>query len=333
MRTNPFASGTYEETWLNHFNNTQKPVGFKFIKGLRFFKEKKSFNYTNIGRNYTSGMLYSIEKNETDFKGQSFIVYDVPQYLDTEQHTHPDVKIIKLKQYKGLYVDIAKYKKIEDVLTANFKSSRSRYNFRSSIKKLKEQCDLSQKMFLGSIDKHEYDELIDHFQRILEIRFDKIGMHNTVLPMWDFYKDVLFPLINEKKVALFVLYDGAKPIAMSFSFVYDDIFVVALRTFDVSYSSRLAIGNVEIYYLIEWCINNGIKTLDFSKGETEYKERWCDVEYNYEHHVIYDSKSIKAKANALILAKKFAFKQYLRDKKVNALVTRITYKLKHLRTG
>ena len=330
MKSNPFASSTYENIWLNHYGNGQKSQHFEFLDGIKFIKVNKPSQFVNIGKNFTNGMFYQINDKATDYKGKSFVIYDVPKYLDSEDMLDSSsIKVLKLKQYKGLYIDIEKYKTIDDVVLNCFGSSKSRYNFRRSVKQLNEKHEITKKMFFGGIEIEEYDQLINDFQRILEIRFDAKSTYNTVLPMWDFYKEVLFPLINEKGVALFVIYDAGKPIAMSFNFVYDDNLVVALRTFDINYS-RMGLGNIEIYYLIEWCIENQIKILDFSKGESDYKNRWCNAEYFYEHHIIYYSKSLKAKATAKAMASFYNFKQYLRDKNINSMVTKWKYKLKHL---
>ncbi|MEM9679883.1 MAG: GNAT family N-acetyltransferase [Bacteroidota bacterium] len=332
MKHNPFASEIYRDIWLKHYNNGHKGISFKFLKGVHCIKDGK--RYVNVGKNFTNGMFYAIDDNVTDYKGKTIVVYDVPKYFKTTDLSgNSPLKCIKVRQYKGLYVDVSKYKTLDELLVEKFKKSKSRYNFRSSVKKLEKNYDISQQVFFGDIEKEAYDELIQQFKRILETRFDNISTHNTVLPMWDFYKEVLFPMILEKQVALNVMYDGEIPIAMSFSFVYDDdTFVVALRTFDMNYYKE-GLGNIEIYRLIEWCMNNGITTLDFSKGQSDYKERWCDVEYTYEHHIIYDSKSLKASLSAKTIANTFRLKQYLRDKKVNIMITKAIYKVKKLVPG
>ncbi|WP_417370888.1 GNAT family N-acetyltransferase [Gelidibacter japonicus] len=330
MRSNPFTSNIYENIWLRHYGKGRNAHKFKFLEGVKFIKGKWPDQYVNIGENITSGMFYQINQSVTDYKGKCFVVYDVPQYLDSEKTIKSsDIKILKIRQYKGLYVDLVKYNTIDDVILKCYNSSKSRYNFRRAIKQLHENHDITKKMFFGNIEEEEYNSLIHDFERILESRFDAINTHNTVLPMWNFYKEVLFPLINKKLVALFVIYDAGIPIALSFSFAYGDKLVVALRTFDINYS-RVGLGNIEIYYLIEWCIENKIEILDFSKGESDYKDRWCDTDYFYEHHIIYDSTSLKAKATARAMATYFNFKQYLRDKNINLMITKWKYKMKQL---
>ena len=70
-------------------------------------------------------------------------------------------------------------------------------------------------------------------------------------------------------------------------------------------------------------MNNSIKILDFSMGERDYKKRWCDTEYYYERHIIYDSKSLKATMSAKTLKGVHNFKQFLRVIKINLIIHRI----------
>ena len=322
MRSNPFTTVTYEDVWLKHYGGGQKAHKFKFLNGVKFIKGSLPGQYTNIGGNYTSGLFYEIDKNQSDFKKKSFFIYDVPQYLNTNQIEDENLKIIKLRQYKGFYVNIDQYKSIDEVLLKCFNSSKSRYNFKRTLKQLNENHVVTSKMYLGEINSIEYKDLMDHFETMMKARFEDLDAENTLLPMWDFYKDLLFLLINEGKVGVFVVYSDNAPAAMSINFVYDDNLVVATRTFDINYF-RLGIGNTEIYYLIDWCINNDIKILDFSKGERDYKKRWCDNEYYFERHIIYDSNSIIARTTAKTAVGFHQFKQYLRDKKINLLVRKI----------
>lgn len=322
MRLNPFTSSTYENIWLDHYGNGQSAQKFNFLNGVKFIKGKWPGFYINIGGNYTNGLFYEIDKRGLDYKGRSFIIYDVPRHLDSNQIEDGDLKVIKLKQYKGLSINIEQYKIIDDIVLKCFNSSKSRYNFRRSLKQLEENHTISNRMYFGDIDRQDYDKLMNDFKRIMEIRFEDISNDNTLLPMWDFYKELLFPLVNERRVAIFVMYNDNQPIAISINFVYGSTFVVGMRTFDVSYS-RLGIGNIEIYRLVEWCITNKVKILDFSKGESDYKKRWCDTEYYFERHIIYDSKSLQARTTALTVAGFHNFKKYLREKKVNLLVHRI----------
>jgi CelD/BcsL family acetyltransferase involved in cellulose biosynthesis len=167
------------------------------------------------------------------------------------------------------------------------------------------------------------------FKDILGKRFDEKNTFNTVLPMWDFYEELIYPLIIEKKVVLNVVYNEAQPIAMSINFLNDDVLMVSIRTFDVDFN-KMNIGNIEIYKLVEWCLENDVKTLDFSKGENYYKKRWTDTEYFYDHHIVYDKNSPSAVVIANGIVAFFKLKQFLRDKNVNSLYTKLKYLPKRL---
>jgi len=326
MVNNPFASKTYENTWLKHFNNDAKRVHeFDFIKNVRFIKHKWFPYYENIGKNLTNGMLYELDGNKDDFKGKSLIVYDVPNYILIDYDIKNSIKLKKIKQYEGCYGDISALITSEDIINNYFKSSKSKYNFKRSLRQLNEKLDASYKVYFGEISKDLYLQEMRAFKKLLSKRFDGKNTFNTVLPMWDFYEELIYPLIIKKKVALNVIYNEVQPIAMSINFIYDSSLAVAIRTFDIDYN-KFNIGNIEIYKLIEWSVSNNLKTLDFSKGKGGYKERWTDTDYFYDFHILYDSRSISAVIIANYLAFYFKLKQYLRDKNVNGGYL----KLKHL---
>ena len=61
----------------------------------------------------------------------------------------------------------------------------------------------------------------------------------------------------------------------------EDTLFDAITVFDIDYS-KFHLGSITIMKLIEWCIENEIKILDFSKGYFEYKRRWCTKIYDFE---------------------------------------------------
>ena len=243
-------------------------------------------------------------------------------FFEVSQPSNSAIRLKKVRQYAGFYGDLSTYKTIDDVLVGNFSSSKSRYNFRRSLKQLEEAVDLNCTLYYGAIDKAVYNDLMLAFKDLLNKRFDDKKVFNTVLPMWDFFTDLTYDMILEKRVVLNVLSNGDVPIAMSINFVSDDSITVAIRTFDIDYN-KLNIGNIEIYKLIEWCLENDIKIIDFSKGESYYKKRWTNTQYQYDFHILYDSKSLKASLIGKTLTVFFRFKQYLREKNVNTLYVKL----------
>src|SRR5690606_1013003 len=144
---------------------------------------------------------------------------------------------------------------------------------------------------------------------------------------WNFYYDVVYPMILEKKASLFVIYDGDIPIGVTLNYFSEDTVFDAITVFDIDYA-KFHLGSVTIMKLIEWCLEHNIKTFDFSKGYFDYKTRWMNKDYNFEYHVYYDSGSLVSKGIASLLSNYFKLKQYLRDKRIHEKFHRMVFKLK-----
>lgn len=326
MNNNPFTSSTFEHIWIEHYCKGKKVVSLDGIEDVKFTKSKFFPIYVNLGKNFTNGMTYSISESISNFKNKVAIIYDVPNFYEVDVVQSGTVKLNKVRQYEAYYGNISAIRSVDDILSTFFNSSKSKYNFKRNLKQLDEAITANYKMYFGHIEKADYDREMSVFKELLSKRFDEKNIFNTVLPMWDFYKALIYPLILEKKVVLNVIYNDQQPIALSINFLSDNFLSVAIRTFDIDYN-RLNIGNIEIYKLIEWCIENQIEILDFSKGESYYKKRWTTTEYFYDYHILYDSKSIIASSIGKLLINFFKLKQYLREKNVNTWYV----KLKHIK--
>lgn len=322
--TNPFTSETYTNVWAAHYCKGKSIMAFDTIKGLKFTKTRFSPVYINLGKNFTNGLSYTLLPDHKDFKNKVALIHDVIDNPDKNYTSVDSIKLIKVKQYKGVRGDLSTFKTSEDIISASFSSSKAKYNFKRSIKLLEEQHQITYKVYHGNIDKDIYDKEMAAFNNLISTRFDDKSEFNTVLPMWTFYEDLIYPLILEKKASQNVIYDNEQPIAMSINFIDGQTLIVAIRSFDISYH-KMNIGNIEVFKLIEWCISNGITTLDFSKGEVDYKKRWSNDVYEFHHHILYDSSSITSSIIGKSMANYFKFKQYLRDKNVNNLYVRFLH--------
>lgn len=322
--SNPFTSDIFETTWKAFYCKGQKIFSFDSIGGVKFTKNAAMPLYVNLGRNYTNGMTYTINPSSADLKGKVALIHDVHTRDGINYEGTDRFKLIKISQYSGCYGDLKGYKNPDDIITGCFSSSKSRYNFRRSIKLLEEGNEIRYQVYYGDINKEIYDQEMANFKNLLNRRFDDKNTHNTVLPMWDFYEALIYPMIWNKQVALNVIYNKEMPIAMSINFLDGKALIVAIRTFDIDYN-KMNIGNIEVFSLLGWAIKNYIEILDFSKGEAEYKKRWTNNRYEFQHHILYDSKSIIASAVAKSLSYYFSFKQYLRDKNINGLLVRVIH--------
>lgn len=145
---------------------------------------------------------------------------------------------------------------------------------------------------------------------------------------WSFYKEVGYPLILEKKASLFVVYDKEVPIAITYNYHTEDSLIDAITVFDINYS-KFNIGYVNNLKILNWCFDNSLKILDFSKGYFDYKKRMSTLEYDFEYHIIFDKKSIISKLLAHCYHNFFEFKSFLRNKKLDVKFHKFTYSLKN----
>ena len=156
------------------------------------------------------------------------------------------------------------------------------------------------------------------FEELLHKRFlDKKTINaNLNKDVWNFYYDVTYPMMLEKKASMFVTYDKKQPIAITLLYHNNTIAYDTIRVFDIDYA-KYRLGTVSIMAQLDWCFNNNIKILDFSKGYFEYKERWTNQSYHFDYQIIYDSNTYISKVVAYLLLGFYNLKQKLREMNIN----------------
>ncbi|MBC8767856.1 GNAT family N-acetyltransferase [Arenibacter sp. BSSL-BM3] len=320
MNSSPFSSKTYTNTWLKHFHLKGHEISFSFLNGTSFYKYPLFPIYINVGRNLTKGITYTLETEEITgvIKNKVLLIYDVPDYF-TINHGLPNRKftIARITQYPGFLIDLKLFTDLNNFMVETFSKS-SRYKLNKFKKKLESCFNIKYKMFYGQISEREYNTIFDQFENLLRKRFlQKETTNNNLDPKeWTFYKEVTYPMILENNAALFVTYNGDQIIAVTLNYIHNNTLIDAITVFDIDYS-KFSLGSVNILKLIEWCLENKFDKLDFSKGYFDYKKRWCNLEYKFDYHLIYNKKALLPKAIAFTIKKYFIAKQFLRDKKLN----------------
>lgn len=312
---NPFISSSFVTIWSKHFNKGQKGFQFNSFLGISFYKALFFPLHLNIGKNFTKGVVYKLNHSElSELKGKVCLIYDVPNHnYAPKTEENAGIRQFRIPQYQGFLIKLDSYKDLNDYIDQTFKS-KSKYNLRRSYRQLEQEFSISYKTFFGSISKEEYDFLFDKFRSLLVERYKKKGITNNNLKSkeWDFYTDVAYSLINEKKAILFVMYDKEKPIAITFSYCSGTTLYNAIPAFDINYG-KYSPGSISILKLIEWCMYNGLETFDFSKGYFDYKKRWSDTNYWYEYHIYYDANNPFTVLIAFLIKKHFQTKRWLRS--------------------
>ncbi|PWI29240.1 hypothetical protein DI383_12425 [Flavobacteriaceae bacterium LYZ1037] len=329
MSRNPFTSNTYQDYWLKHFAQGKQSYSFDFIKNLQFIKHHYLPYYVNAGKNSTNGITYDLDCGEEDFKGKTCLIYDVPNYQPLNNSAKPNgLKVYKIRQYKGFLANLNGFSNLEDYMVSVM-SSKSRTKYRSTLKKFEHCFNTTYKIDYKSITKERCSEALAEFKELLQKRHESLGIDTSIIDKWEFYNDLIYPMINEGKALLISVYADNKPVSMSLAFVEETKLTGAVKAFDPDYY-KFNVGHIELAKLIEWCFENNVSILDFSKGEYEYKTKWTNESYLYHCHVLFDSSNVFSQITAYLLAKFFEFKQYLRDKNFNLFVVKLKYKLKNL---
>ncbi|MDD7885840.1 GNAT family N-acetyltransferase [Flavivirga sp. 57AJ16] len=335
IKNNPFTSDTFTNIWYKHFVKKQTLFLFNFINNINFYKLSIFPIYINVGRNLTKGISYSLNAQSSlkDFKKKVCLLYDVPAFFNIKAgNTQKGLKSLKIKQYPGFLIDLEKHKNFNNYFSATFSKS-SIQKFRRYKNRLEKCFNITHKMYIGNIDKQEYDSIFNSFKHLLTKRFDdkQITNNNLNPKEWNFYYDVVYPLILERKASLFVTYNDNTPIAIRLNYYSEDIIFDAITVFDIDYN-KFHIGKISIIKILEWAFENNYKIFDFSKGYFDYKEKWSDLKYDFEYHLYYDAKSIKAIILANSLAWFFRAKQYLRDMEMNKKLHEFTYLIRKKET-
>jgi|GEM_PF-1016032 len=287
----------------------QPHTRFSFFLEL-FFKEKTfPWFYQKITNNYIDSIVYT--KANTAAKGskiETCIVYDIPSYLEIESSLqNTDLEEIKIPLYNGYAVYLANHSTCDAFLNDQVGKSRT-----NKLRRHQNRLDLSiaptYTMYYGSIDKKEYTRLFKELKRITAIRFTQKEEHNFELPYLNYYEEIMYQMIFNKKASIYVIYDKDKPINITLNFIDGETMLHFNSCFDVDYN-MFNLGHLNTIKHLRWCYDNGIQLFDMGRGDFFHKRQWVNKTYLYQEQIIYNSKSWTAtlKAKKTVLQHKFRF--------------------------
>ncbi|WP_299554799.1 GNAT family N-acetyltransferase [Seonamhaeicola sp.] len=329
---NPFTSGIFTSVWRTHFAKRKPSETYGIFNDVSFVKYSLWPILINTGKNLTKGIAYTINSTETEtntIKNKVFLILDVASYFDVPRiNWSTPLRQKRIKQYPGYLINLKNYEDFSSYLSSTF-SKKSIQKFNRYRRRLEQCFDITYKIYHGEIDKANYDFIFDSFKNLLVKRFDdkRITNNNLNPEEWNFYKDVAYPLILEKKASLFVVYNGETPIAVRLNYYSDTVIFDAITVFDIDYD-KFHLGKISLYNMLVWAFDTDYSIFDFSKGYFDYKESWSDTKYDFEYHIVYNSKSLIANLIANGVSSLYKLKQYLREKAINKKMHRLTFILK-----
>ena len=265
-------------------------------------------NYHNSGV-----LLYKSDNHAViKLKYNNFSIQIVPKYLDITYHPNLKHKIINENRL-GYATLLDNYNDVNSFLIHQYKKNAKPILKR--IKRLENCFNISYVLFYGTITRKSYDFLMYELKEMIIKRFGQRNDSNYRLKEWDYLYDTAFDLINKKRASLYVIYNAEAPIQINLQYHFKDILISSVVCYDIDYQI-FGLGNTAIYKQIEWCIENNYSIYDQGHGDLEYKRRWSNLIYNFNHHVVYYKKGLLTNLIAYKEVFKVVVKSFLRKKKV-----------------
>ncbi len=318
----PFFGNIFTSIWHEHFAKTSPIYKFEFIEPLSFVKSRFSFVYHSLGKYDTNGIFYRLDNSKNDFKNKVVLLYDVHQHLHSSENKEiGKLKIKKITQYEGYISDLSGCKTADEFLSQN-SSKKTQNNLRKHIRRLEGCFEVDFNVYGDNISSNQFENIMDSFFSLLEKRWNYLSKDNDILKNKLFYKKLIYEMLKTKEAKFFVLSADSEPVNIVLSFIADKHLFFAITAFDSDYA-KFNVGHNMIKKMIDWCLQNDISTLDFSKGAYEYKLRWANKTYNFENHIIYDSGAWKSLLLGTCLNYFYKLKEYLKRKKVNVVYSKL----------
>nr|WP_299172507.1 GNAT family N-acetyltransferase [uncultured Allomuricauda sp.] len=290
-----------------------KEVGFYYG-----FFEKRTVPeiYEALSLKNTQKPIYKKSLLDSQTDGNQWFVKLFPSYLDFKRNHRPDLREKRIFRVRGFAINL-NTDNVDAYLKKHFKP-----NFRTSLRrrfKGLETCfNVRYAMYHGHIEREEYEFIMHNLHAMLVRRFKQRNDKTTVLNKWDDYQQNTFTMINQKSASLFVIYHDSRPIQISLNYHYDCIFFLAIPSYDIDYA-KFGLGNLAIKKLLEWCIEHSYKMLDMGYGAFDYKIKWCNTNYNFEHHLFYKRSSFISLLMVEYVTLKTQFINFLLAKNINVI--------------
>ena len=308
-------------------------LGFLKLKHnfiIDFFNKKTIYSFYDRVYNKTNGQFFLNPKTVTsDFGNRIYVVNNIPPYFDLRINTdNVSYDFFTTNHTTGFLVNLKGYTSIAGYLKDQF-GAKSRSKMRAYLKRLETCFSIRYNMFHGDISKKDYDFLFDQFLVMIKRRFSQRKETHEALKDWDYIRKTTYSRILRKEVSLFVIYDGNKPIDICLSYIHQNIFNNSIRSYDIDYS-KFRLGHIDILKQLEWCLENDYTIFDLSIGDMDYKRKWCNTIYEFEHQVLFPKKLIHKKFLAAIIKQLICLKSFMKEKRVDVLYHKVksTFKKK-----
>ena len=241
----------------------------------------------------------------------------VPDYFkpsnDLKDHV---VKVVP--QYNwGYSIDLRGCSSIDDYLESQYKS-KTRSIIRRYVRRLEACFPINYALYHGELEYETYEKVFHALHSMIRARFGQKKETHKELWRWEGLQKVTFHQILKKQASLFVIYDDEKPIEISLNYHAGPVLFSSISSYDMDYA-KFGLGHVEIYKQLEWCISNGYTLFEMGVGGMDYKRKWSNHIYRFNHWILIPKKSFGPQLIGQVEHAKITLKEYLKSKKINEL--------------
>jgi hypothetical protein len=211
----------------------------------------------------------------------------------------------------------------------SYLENQFKYKYRSIIRRfvnrLEASFNINYTLYYGEISEEKYHFLMDALERMIQNRFAERNEKHKDIAQWLSYKKTSFAKIKNKQASLFVIYNENEPIEISLNYHFDKILFSAMSSYDIDYS-KFGLGHIEIYKQVDWCAKNKYVLFEMGVGGMDYKRRWSNAIYRFQHHIIFSKSHGVTRFLGMLETKKIQLKEYLKANKLNEILPKIRRK-------
>lgn len=250
--------------------------------------------------------------NDINIKKNIYYVLEIPSYV--EPVITASFKKLSFYRMPGFLVNIEGFKSLNEYMSYQF-TSKNKSKIKSCCKRLETCFNISYKLYFGSIDKQDYERLMEVLEHMIKRRWDRrSGKHQDVENL-EFYKKITYQSILEKKASMFVIYDNEKPISIALNCHYENVMIGNIIAYDIDYA-KFSLGNIDVYKLLEWCFENNYKIFDLGVLFLSYKKQWSNVIYTCRNDILFNKFSVFNTCFAYSIYTLFKLKLYFTKKNI-----------------
>ena len=304
----------------------KKLVNITLLTELYLKQEAISQIYSHLRISSDSNSnQYCIESTPPDNKKIYSVTY-APDYMTTVVSNPMKWTEKIFPSVKGYAISINNNLSADDYLRQQNKKQHE--NINRALKRLENCFNIRYKMFQKNIEKEEYLLLMGHLKTMIIKRFEQRDQKSDNLTNWDKMLSTSLKLMQEGKASLFVIYDQDLPIAVSFNYIYGNLFFGYISSYNIDYY-KFSLGQIIIYKLLEWCLDNQFTQYDMGWGDFDYKKWWCNYVYQFNHRIIYKKYSAHGFLYASIKGNKSRIIAFIIAKGLNVKINQIKKKIKN----